>query len=327
MQDRVPATGQEGRVLITPESGSPYYAKIEMADNPSQAGTPFNKENILQDMTAGMFSLDENAVPNHIFSYLGKYAEHWWRRTTDAGYELVVSAPSSILVGATGMGGGDTIQYSTSVSIAAGAVTLDNPITISPYNGGVSILRGKYFTSTKLSGVYYAGPDASVNETNDGTLYWYVECGQVTAQQTSTPQTDYVYSTDRNAYPDSGTQGGYEYQYLGIPFDNAVTAPKIATGSYVGTGKHGKSNPNTLTFDFTPKAVFIFGTKASNDTGSSMMYFWGANSFTLIYASYSGAQPSGTVSVSGNTMSWYDTNQTYYQCSQSKRTYNYIALG
>lgn len=51
MQDRVPTPGQEGRVKITPESGDPFYAKLEMADNPTQAGTPLNKANLLTDTT------------------------------------------------------------------------------------------------------------------------------------------------------------------------------------------------------------------------------------------------------------------------------------
>ena len=51
MQDRTPTPGQEGRVLITPENGSPYYAKIEMADNPTQPGTPLNKATLLTDET------------------------------------------------------------------------------------------------------------------------------------------------------------------------------------------------------------------------------------------------------------------------------------
>ena len=52
MEDRIPTTGQEGRVLITPEDGSaPYYATVEMADNPTNPGTPLNKENLLQDST------------------------------------------------------------------------------------------------------------------------------------------------------------------------------------------------------------------------------------------------------------------------------------
>ena len=52
MEDRIPTPGQEGRVLITPEDGSaPYYATVEMADNPTNPGTPLNKENLLQDST------------------------------------------------------------------------------------------------------------------------------------------------------------------------------------------------------------------------------------------------------------------------------------
>lgn len=33
--------------------------------------------------------------------------------------------------------------------------------------------------------------------------------------------TDYVFSFERNAYPDSRTTGQYTYTYLGIPFENA----------------------------------------------------------------------------------------------------------
>ena len=56
MQDRVPNPGQEGRVLITPENGSaPFYATVEMADNPTQAGTPLNKATLLRDATAALY--------------------------------------------------------------------------------------------------------------------------------------------------------------------------------------------------------------------------------------------------------------------------------
>lgn len=53
MQDRVPTPGQEGRVLISPENGTtPFYAKISMADNPTQVGTPLNKGSLLRDSSA-----------------------------------------------------------------------------------------------------------------------------------------------------------------------------------------------------------------------------------------------------------------------------------
>lgn len=50
MRDRQPT--QPGRVKITPESGdAPFYATMEMADNPTDIGTPPTKANLLTDET------------------------------------------------------------------------------------------------------------------------------------------------------------------------------------------------------------------------------------------------------------------------------------
>lgn len=50
MKDRVPQN--PGRVLITPEGGGvPYYATVQWADNPVEAGTPINKAALLSDAT------------------------------------------------------------------------------------------------------------------------------------------------------------------------------------------------------------------------------------------------------------------------------------
>lgn len=65
MIDRVSAN--PGRVLITPESGEPYYATLTRADEPAEPGTPLNKENLLSDSTASAYGLDGTAVPNSIF--------------------------------------------------------------------------------------------------------------------------------------------------------------------------------------------------------------------------------------------------------------------
>ena len=74
MQDRVPTPGQEGRVLITPESGNPFYAKIKMADNPTQEGDPLNKSTLLKDSTASLFGENNTALPDDIFQILSKAA-------------------------------------------------------------------------------------------------------------------------------------------------------------------------------------------------------------------------------------------------------------
>lgn len=60
MKDRVSVN--PGRVLITPESGNPYYATMTRADNPTQEGTPLNKNTLLKDETAAKIGLGEDAT-------------------------------------------------------------------------------------------------------------------------------------------------------------------------------------------------------------------------------------------------------------------------
>lgn len=63
MKDRVPQN--PGRMLITPENGiAPYFAKVERADNPVEAGTPMNKAALLKDATATALGLSTTAVPD-----------------------------------------------------------------------------------------------------------------------------------------------------------------------------------------------------------------------------------------------------------------------
>ena len=73
MKDRIPTPGLEGRLLITPEDGSPaFYARAAMADNPTELGTPFATATMLTDETAALYGLDGNAVPNDVLSVLSK---------------------------------------------------------------------------------------------------------------------------------------------------------------------------------------------------------------------------------------------------------------
>ena len=53
--DRVPQ--KPGRVKITPENGTAYYATIERADEPLDPGTPLNAKNF-NEMVAMIQSVD-----------------------------------------------------------------------------------------------------------------------------------------------------------------------------------------------------------------------------------------------------------------------------
>lgn len=63
MRDRQPT--QPGRVLLTPENGdAPFYAIMEMADEPTDIGTPPTKVNLLKDTTAALLGGGADMVPD-----------------------------------------------------------------------------------------------------------------------------------------------------------------------------------------------------------------------------------------------------------------------
>lgn len=62
MKDRQPT--RPGRVRITPENGEAYYAVMEMADEPTEVGTPPIKANLLKDTTAALLGGDSSMVPD-----------------------------------------------------------------------------------------------------------------------------------------------------------------------------------------------------------------------------------------------------------------------
>lgn len=145
----------------------------------------------------------------------------------------------------------------------------------------------------------------------------------------------YLQSNSRSAYPDSGISGGYEYEYLGVPLDNAVTSPKVENGSYIGTGTYGAENPNTLTFGFVPKLVFIFGFYPSNGPTSSA--FNGTFDVTSLNEEYKkrgymvnawdNATDNYLAKISGHTLSWYSTYDRNSQLNYENSYYSYIAIG
>lgn len=104
----------------------------------------------------------------------------------------------------------------------------------------------------------------------------------------------------------------------------------IVTGSYVGTGTYGASNPNTLTFDFEPKVVILwYATSTWEDEASVFLIRWNyttqfapgysTNSNSSVYINY--------ITYSGNTISWYNAGYAYYQLNNPGNTYSYLAIG
>ena len=101
--------------------------------------------------------------------------------------------------------------------------------------------------------------------------------------------------------------------------------PKIVTGTYTGTGAYGQSNANSLTFDFTPKAVLICKQDIYN-AGNAYMFLVSGQSRTAQFNSTGGGDCS-YCNWSGNIVSWYSTYKAASQLNEDGVSYCYVAWG
>ena len=105
---------------------------------------------------------------------------------------------------------------------------------------------------------------------------------------------------------------------------------QIATGSYVGTGTYGESNPNSLTFEFEPKFVLIF----SGGSGSSGSVYFGM-AFLTSHAGYSykPAGSNGQWFYVGKITPSFGTNKVTWSAGSAETqmnngfSYYYVAIG
>lgn len=147
--------------------------------------------------------------------------------------------------------------------------------------------------------------------------------GSILGQTVEIPQpVNTVASGNMNAVTSNAV-----YQAL----QNLPAGVQIATGSYVGTGTYGASNPNSLTFEFEPKILFINAYK----TSGRYSYATDFSAIKEIVIGSDGALEwhSGTDSFnirsivfSGNSVNWYGAN-ALNQLNESGYTYYYTVIG
>ena len=360
MQDRVPL--YPGRVTLTPVAGQANTYDMARADQPSQEGTPLNKGSLLKDSTAALFGLGTDAVPDDALALIGKYNQYWWRRRTKS--KQPVLTQFTVQTGSSTSGNADgvkkcyvsrvlyeqavteSVPYSDNIDVdSAGAISLRDPQTIDiSYNtySDATALRGKYYKNSE-GNIFHVPSSATPYQHSSGNYYYtYLNVLDKITVVDAYTDWSYVSSSDRNAYPDSGSADGWEYQYLGIPFDNAIMATiKIAVGTYTGLGVYGADNPNSLTFDFEPKFVFVYSldtlqyyVKYHGTSYFNEYLLWGAG-LTLGEAVYSsGYSYKMNFTQDGKTLTWYASDASSsktaspdYQLNIANKNYGYIAIG
>lgn len=179
------------------------------------------------------------------------------------------------------------------------------------------------------------------------TLAWAINGSSISASgKNQSKNFVYLLSVDVNAkvYLDDDGKYYIEQKYTDIKksfttvtgedFSGAVN---IATGSYVGTGTYGASNPNSLSFEFGAKLVWIYRCDNSGNRSN-----FNAISLTLSpdiklstewsvqynYTMYTSDLSLSSISWSEDfkTVSWYaDTADDQANCENY--TYYYIAIG
>lgn len=117
-------------------------------------------------------------------------------------------------------------------------------------------------------------------------------------------------------------------------FDDAESKAKFEAGTYVGTGTYGEENPNTLTFRFEPKFVFIsIGTPGVNSNRFKPYSWHSIVSTGYMYNDYDAVSSSTAkymyceTTMFGNTISWYNASSAESQGNYTGITYHYIAIG
>lgn len=104
--------------------------------------------------------------------------------------------------------------------------------------------------------------------------------------------------------------------------------PRVAVGTYQGTGKYGADGPASITFPFEPKLVVLMG------GGSCAVFLAGNKSAQMLSGEYIARY---AVTWDGATMSWYNTSALWkyantsinasHQMNAANATYNYLVIG
>lgn len=346
MKDRIPL--YPGRVKLTAVAGQPGVYDMVRADEATEQGTPLSKATLLDDDTAALYGLtgDAATINNALAKGNKDTAGIWnnaqsdedtylytWQATRYSAEEKAIKYGSVTMGGVSTATKTFTVLYGDAYTVdARGRFQIVNPSTIElsydTYRRG-SVLCGKYFTDkTESLGILYYAPTNAVvgtyTEDNEGDIYAYYvgflgyqnthndRCETHECTVTQTP-IDPVTSYDSDAYPNGGFSADSSIYYSNRSQVAAAKIPMVQSGTYIGTGKYGQSNLNSITFDKKPKFVFI----GSPEPTYSLVFLQGAIGNVgakYVYASWN-----------DKTLSWYGSSAAA-QCNIKDTTYTYYYI-
>lgn len=201
------------------------------------------------------------------------------------------------------------IKYGASISVtdtgtASIASESEKTVTSDTSLASLDGLKGKFFRFSQLP---FSSSAFSV-----GKIYFFPANTVFTKQSSG----NWYASKYQTVTSHGKTEPEYTIEYLGKLGDKA----RVQVVSYVGTGTYGESNPNSLTFDFVPNAVFLF----SPETHKKCFVAYGDTS-GYPYDD----NPNGELVVSWDKkkMSWFQYDSANNQLNLSNYKYRAIAIG
>lgn len=334
-----------------------------------------SNDDVATTATKQLFNLSANDAPNNVLYFLGQYNLYWWQRRNSANVpyaQLEDVTARTKLLDTENSEGSSNLYYSKNLTFnqSERTISLSSPTLLKATTSSeVTTVANTLIANAPCyvwrgyadSPIYYIPEGATYttdeSSSNPATIYrdyWDEEEGSYAlylnrigvpraqmatyAQSADVGEWQYLTSKNENQYLHAGVQDGYEYEFLGKPYDNFVAPIKISTGSYIGTDTSGKDNPNSLVFDFKPKLVIIQHLVSSVAGGGGAFGIFFAYRYTETYeygayTSLSGSsiQPSTKeyAKLDGNTMSWYykDTGDSGKQYNSSSGAYEWLAIG
>lgn len=311
-------------------------------------------QNILSDETKALYGLGADATPDQVLASLGRLNsalpnDKIWQRIAATVSDIKTVDRTEGTSGPYLMRDTSTetireIYYSDELSADEnGNIVLKNyktlKFSIGQWPNYTTFFAGKYIKNEQSfpNDIYFIPNGVTLTGTATGGYYYAYFNGttkRVTGANVSVISSDLI-----NTPADKDSEDfndGKNYIFLGTIGGLLTGGVHIETGSYVGTGKYGKSNPNRLTFDFDPKLLLIFEIiKAStNSNGYVAMMIPGSPCY---WVSDNGLAGSNNVFWTKNTVSWFNNaNQTNglnadycikHQLNKINVTYNYIVIG
>ena len=323
MRNRQPT--YPGRVKLIPVDGEANTFDLIRADEPTDPGTPLNKNTLLTDQTAAIMGLDSEATPNDMFAQMQFISNTyvWHKIASEIVYTISETEEQTNLKMYVFNEPNNTEDFTyTGRSFGTGYVlNKDGTITLTgvftpsktPCHDNLSYWDSIIPVYMKVDETLYR-----ITEQNSGgSNFMYYTATQfiVTAHETG-EDLGFVNNTNENAYPPSEADG-ITYTYIG-KIGKGLSKIKTVYGSYTGDGA------NSRKFEFAGRPILMI-IEGSNYSTSAIRQIY------INGAQYSA--PLGSTSSSNiHNLTWTEKSVTasaddyFYYVNYSGKKFNYVAL-